>query len=406
MLFNRNFADLITFARASTRMRFSSGGVLVQDAANVPSLDYDPITLAARGLLVEESRTNLLLYSEQFDNAAWVKAATTVSANAAAAPDGTVSADKLVVNNAAVMGSSTANGVRQAGIAKAASALPYTITGHFKAAEFNSVHLFISDSGAVANNGSVKFNLANGTISTAAAAGGTFTGASAAITPLPNGWYRCSLTVTTSTETALRGDFWPNDSVATTGDGTSGIYAWGGDLAQGAFRTSYVPTTAAQATRAADSAIISDLSKIGFNASEGTLYAELPVPVSVSSPAAGILSLHDGTSLNRMVAWIGSGSFRVLSTVAGAAQTYSAGVAPVVGTLCKFAFAYRANDFASSLNGAAAVTGTLLGVPAVNALRLGATTPAASSEVLGGQIRAVRYFPRRMTNAELQSLTT
>ena len=52
MLFNRNFADLITFTRASARWRFSSGGVLVQDTANVPSLDYDPITLPARGLLV------------------------------------------------------------------------------------------------------------------------------------------------------------------------------------------------------------------------------------------------------------------------------------------------------------------------------------------------------------------
>lgn len=401
MLFNRNFADLITFTRASTRMRFSSGGVLVQDAANVPSLDYDPITLAARGMLVEELRTNLLLQSEAFDSGIWGKVTASVSANVAVSPSGTTTADKFVEDTSAAPHQLTqALGVT--------SGTTYTTSVYAKAGE--RALLQLNYSGYVGAN----FNLLTGTVNNVGTANANFNGYSASILPMGNGWYRCSVTQTCIATLAGSQQLYVGDTPTFsgtapptyTGDGASGLYLWGAQMEVGAFATSYVPTTTAQATRAADSAAITDLTKIGFNASEGTLYAELPVPVSVSSLAAGILSLHDGTSLNRIVAWIGSGSFRVLSTVAGAAQTYSAGVAPAVGTLCKFAFAYRANDFASSLNGAAAVTGTLLGVPAVNALRLGATTPAASSEVLGGQIRSVRYYPRRMTNAELQSLTT
>ncbi len=69
-----------------------------------PRFDFDPVTLAARGLLVEEQRTNLLTYSEQFDNAAWVKSGTTVTANAAAAPNGTVTADLVTANTSSSFG--------------------------------------------------------------------------------------------------------------------------------------------------------------------------------------------------------------------------------------------------------------------------------------------------------------
>lgn len=54
----------ITFARADAATcatRFNSAGALETVAANQPRFDYDPVTLAVRGLLIEESRTNLLL---------------------------------------------------------------------------------------------------------------------------------------------------------------------------------------------------------------------------------------------------------------------------------------------------------------------------------------------------------
>lgn len=53
----------ITFTRASTATRYNSSGLIETVASGVPRFDYDPITLAPRGLLIEEPKTNLLLNS-------------------------------------------------------------------------------------------------------------------------------------------------------------------------------------------------------------------------------------------------------------------------------------------------------------------------------------------------------
>ena len=90
------FDPRITFTRASSGTRTNERGLIESLASGVPRIDFDPVTLACKGLLVEEQRTNLLTYSEQFDNAAWAKVGTcAVSANAISAPDGTVSADLI-----------------------------------------------------------------------------------------------------------------------------------------------------------------------------------------------------------------------------------------------------------------------------------------------------------------------
>lgn len=53
----------ITFTRATTGSYYNSAGLLTQAAINAPRFDYDPVTLQPKGLLIEESRTNLLLNS-------------------------------------------------------------------------------------------------------------------------------------------------------------------------------------------------------------------------------------------------------------------------------------------------------------------------------------------------------
>jgi hypothetical protein len=86
----------ITFTRASTATRVNANGLIEVVASNSPRIDFDPATQVCKGLLIEEQRTNLLTYSENFDNAAWGKQSVTVNANAAIAPDGTLTADKLI----------------------------------------------------------------------------------------------------------------------------------------------------------------------------------------------------------------------------------------------------------------------------------------------------------------------
>jgi hypothetical protein len=176
------------------------------------------------------ARYNLLTYTEQFDNAAWTKLGATVTQNAAVAPNNTLTADKLIADSAiTVSPSSVAAFVRQ-DITKAATATTYTFSLFAKAGEFNAVRLFARDSVTSANNAAVTVLLTSGTVLTAAAAAGTFTNASVAITNSGNGWYRVALTFTSSTETTIRFIYAVGDSSSTTGNASKGIYIWGADL--------------------------------------------------------------------------------------------------------------------------------------------------------------------------------
>ncbi len=74
---------------------------LLTAAANVARFEHNPVTRESLGLEIEESRTNLVTYSEQFDNAAWAKSQLTVTPNVLVAPDGTLSADKIVEDTTA-----------------------------------------------------------------------------------------------------------------------------------------------------------------------------------------------------------------------------------------------------------------------------------------------------------------
>ena len=94
--------------RSTTAYRTNSSNLLESVAANVPRLDYDGVTCPS--VLVETQSTNLLLYSQEFDNAYWKKNSSTVTANDAVAPDGTTTAEKLAlggVNAARVFRNST-----------------------------------------------------------------------------------------------------------------------------------------------------------------------------------------------------------------------------------------------------------------------------------------------------------
>ena len=85
----------LTFARAGAAYFFGSNGLLQSAASGVPRFDYDPSTLAARGLLLENSATNNLLRCRDMSNASWSKTSMTAAATATGIDGVTNSATRL-----------------------------------------------------------------------------------------------------------------------------------------------------------------------------------------------------------------------------------------------------------------------------------------------------------------------
>jgi hypothetical protein len=368
-----------------------------------PRFDYDPVTRAPRGLLVEEQRTNLLLRSEEFDNASWSKPTSTVTANAAVSPDGTADADKVIVNNGTNLGTGSGAGVRQ-DISKAASAITYTLSVYAKAGELNSAILFLAN-GAASASARATFNLAEGTVGSPTIVG-AFASASAAIFPVGNGWYRCRLTATSDTDTSMRDTIMPFDTVKTQGNGSDGVFLWGAQLEAGAFATSYIPTTSAQVTRSADIATITGANFSQFyNQSEGTFVVGFDV-ASTATASKAVVTTNDGTSNNINLVYVSTGA-RVFGQVrSGDSDQALLNVADITtNTATTVALAYKVNDFAAAVNGGAVTTDTSGAVAASqNALNIGYSSNYGGL-YLNGHIRSIRYYPARLSNATLPSLT-
>ena len=172
------------------------------------------------------------------------------------------------------------------------------------------------------------------------------------------------------------------------------IQIWHPQIEAGAFPTSYIPTVASQVTRAADVASVNTLSP-WYNASEGTLFVDWS---SVAPKATGV-EISDGTTTNRFILALNKPNESVI-VVNGNIPTTALGTAT---TAAKVAIALRVNDVAVSINGAPALVDTLTAIPAVNVLNIGRR--ANGAEAANGHIKQLKYFPRRLSNSELQGIT-
>jgi len=357
-----------------------------------PRFDYDPVTLAPKGILIEEQRTNLLTYSEQFDNAAWFKSAGSVTANTTTSPDGTVDADAFIEDT------STGTHIIRFQPLTVTSGTTYTAAVYVKANGRNRVRLINFD--GVTSFVSI-FNLSTGTV-----ASGTGT-----IISVGNGWYRITQTFasasTVATNFAYQISLDDGTNNSYTGDGTSGIFIYGAQLEAGAFATSYIPTVASQVTRAADqTSIVAPNFAPWYNQSEGTFVCDFDtntLNASATSVYASVFAT-DGTANNF------NGLYNYGNFVGGAVRTgnvtqadINGGGSPANNTTIKSAIAYATNDIAVTVNGATPVTDTsaVIGTT-MNQLTIGNRN---NLNYRNGHIRSIRYYPTRLSNAQLQALT-
>lgn len=381
----------ITFTRASSGTFFGSNGLLQTAANDVPRFDYDPVTLAARGLLIEEQRTNLLTWSENFGDAAWGKTNVSVTTNAAFGPDGTSTADKLI--------ESAVSGVHRLFVNVAlANNTTYTAYVYAKAAE----RRYLGFKSGIAGQPEPVFDLQTGTV----ASGVGF------IESVGNGWYRCGHTVASGTSTPylaywtiLTGTTFAGETY--TGDGTSGILLWGAQLEAGAFPTSYIPTTSTTATRAADLASINTLTP-WYNAIEGTFYSESAfVAPLTTNYFCRAFEISDTTSTERMTVLASSSLNRMrFAVVDGSLQSdlSDAAIPLVANSTYRTAASYKQDDFGFSVNGNTASTDTAGTVPTVTKLYLGVRFDG-TSDFINGWLRRLVYWPVRVPNSQLQFIT-
>lgn len=383
----------IIFARSSTATFVGSNGSIQVAAVDSPRLDYDPATLVPKGLLIEEQRTNLLTYSEQFDNAAWGKINSSISINAIVSPDGTTNADKLIENT-----TSGTHDVRRTVTASASTA--YTQTIFVKAGERTKgqIQMFGNSGGST-----VVFDLSAGT-STATGSYGGWSSASTTITNCGNGWYKITNTATTNAGlTALVYACLLTDAAGSgvyTGDDTSGFYIWGAQVEAGAFATSYIPTVASQVTRTADTAIMTTSG--WYNQAGGTILCSFAMEGLVTTSGTGDIWRIDNSEVQ-------GESIRLRqSTVIGGADAYSLAnnvvqfdtnsISLTPGVIAKTAVAFTTNSARLVKDGSLIIPeDTSVTLPTINRL------------ILTGSNKWIRnfvYYPSRLADSVLEGVTT
>lgn len=383
----------ITYSRASAGTRYNSAGLLATMASGVPRIDYDPVSLAVRGLLIEEQRSNLLPYAEERDNAAWVTGGTSsVTANALTAPTGTTVADKLV--EAAIN-----NFHYQYQVQSVSASARLVYTDHFKAVERQWGCLQGFD-GSTYPRG--FFNLSTGAVGVSA------DGATASLVSVGNGWHRCAIAWAMAAGTSAAVYALPanaNNSSFYAGDGVSGMGVFGGMLeaatADYPHATSYIPTVAAQATRAADDATITgDAFTALYNAAAWGAFLRFRLTNAVGTRP--VLSFDDNTTNNRIEVYA-SGTSLKLRVVTGGAQQCDTTIGTVAAnTDCKLAISQEGGAFLATLNGAAEVSATAASMPTVDRACLGRNQ---AGNYLNGHLHTWDAYRRAVPVRERLELT-
>ena len=360
---------------------------------NMPRIEYDA-TGAVKGLLIEEARTNGILTSEVAPTNYFGGLTKSVD-NSVVSPAGGNNVEKFTLSNA--------NDYHYVGnhhnISTGTGNSTYSIFA--KGSGHNLIRLRMSN---VSGIPSCDFDLSTGQKQVTSSSDSSVTGS---IESIGNGWWRCAITYDAVKLNPYASvfliDAMDASSLQFQGDGTSGVYVWGSQYETGAFPTSYIPTTGAAATRARDIAEI-PTSAFGYNNDAGTVVCEFD---SAALYGSTIFTLVVGQATHGMTAIIypyHRVSYQVV-TGGGIQVNSNFDAYPTASQVSKVATVYAKDDFAAVLNGGAVATDTAGSVPPVSTLKLGVYW-GAGDFFMSGHIKSIQYYPRRLTNTQLQELTT
>ena len=346
-------SSLLTYARGSSatfidRQLGATGRweyfLNTEATGNVKRTEYDAATGENLGVLIEQASTNLLLRSEEFDNAAWTKSNAAVTADAVIAPDLTVTADKFEAGSTAVIGPELSQALTVTATQK------YTFSAFVKRSEASYIQMTWSG-GQVANNPRVNFDLTLGVLGSQ-----DVDVEHASITPVGNDWFRISATVTAvgvALTNFLHMAQSATDARASTNSWTAGqgLYVWGAQAEQSEVPTSYIATIGATVSRLAD---------------------QLSIPVLGNVPSGDVSYIGDvrltGDSLGAarflyVAADTGAGGLYTFVNSSGDLQTLNGGTFREIAATGTYPNSFKfATIFDSSVN---TLTGFLNGVQTI-----------------------------------------
>jgi hypothetical protein len=342
-----------------------------------PRFDYDPATLAPKGLLIEEQRTNLLICS--IPNLAiptgWSVGigGGTFTHTLVTAPSQFLGFQSFILQDQVTSG----RGFLTTSITLSASTT-YTLTCYF-----DTTNTYVT-------SGSPTIVFIGGL----ADATGTL---SASVSSIDS---TGKVSITFTTGTSIAATIRVGIGASNTAVGRASYSAW--QLEAGAFPTSYIPTTSATVTRAADNAsMVGSNFSSWYNQSEGTMYSQWML--GGDNISANVYNINDTTSANYIrnrynSAGSGNDNAVAVSNIVQLALAATNQIA--LYAMYKNAMSYKQNDFARSANGTL-ITGSTGNIPVVSQMIIGGVV----GDYLNGHIQSIKYYPTRLPNGTLQGLT-
>jgi hypothetical protein len=357
-----------TFTRASTATFVGSDGLIQSAAINTARFDHDPITLACKGLLIEESKTNLFARSAELGNAYWTNSNLSISSDDQTSPDGGLNAETITV-------SAGTPSIYRAVTCTASTV--YTLSFYIKIGTLTPSDFKF----AVRDDTNGVFIAENITPN---------------VTPVTTEWRRVTYTFTTPVGCVTVRPYLVRYGYISAGT----FFLWGAQLEAGAFPTSYIPTTTASVVRSADVCSITGSAFTGFyNQSEGTLFANTqstgsgdrrPVAFDIGNNSQ-FYNFYATSALSRYAQASGSlGSFTMAGTVPSTPLLYA-------GTL-------KHGDYSLALNGSIVGSSAVSLGATFTTLRIGAGG-GGGGQFLCGHLASIRYYKKRLSNAKLVTIT-
>jgi len=403
----------ITFTRGSTGTYFGSDGLMRTAGVNEPRFDHDPVTGQSLGLLIEESRQNLLTYSNDYSASpgGWTLEGTGTRAQDLIGPDG-VSNGAWTINDNDTRGDFV-RFYKQFSIT-ASSITNYCISSFIKPLSTSRIELYAFFLGSSTKGSLIRYNVLTDTITPFSGDGGGITPSIYGRIVYPNGWIRLYFVVNdanSGANTQLQYRIYPAGRDAGR-IGSIGLY--GSQIEIGSLPTSYIPTSGSTVTRSADTANITGTNFSSFfNSTEGTLFvdSEMPYQTNLKFPSIGFTrGAGSGNCIEFFYYNTNTPFVQYLvrdSANGGITLVSNNSLNQTVGSYKKFAATYKVGDYNYYFDGkiVARITTNKALPTNLSMLEIGTNSPSGSDR-LNGHIRRITYYPIQITNQQLINLTS